>query len=301
MTVVHTTSTTDMENVPLADIVFNKQLQLRHNTEAKDETIEKYIYWLKGDEKANIAPSDPPAIELFSVTEIGEHGPAGLYLVDGWLRCTSLQEVGRDVVPKARIVGEGSFEDALLYTCRVNVRHGLSRSPAETKDAVKRARQILGSKATLRDIAKHCGNISHVHVSRILKKEAEGENPPPKPGPKPSNGQVPAEIDLEETGKIVDAKGKEVPEEHKTLRDAFDARRHLRMAEQARNLMLKELHEAMRLIRDKRDKAVIKEVCDVDLKSVFETLATITPATICTKCKGESCEACNGRGYKTEA
>ncbi len=300
MTVVHTQSTRELESIPLADIIFNKELQLRHNTEAKDERIETYIHMLKGDAKAEIEPSMPPAIELFSVTENGDHGPAGLYLVDGWMRCTALQEVGIDTVPKARIVGEGGFKDASLYVCGVNTGNPLGRTPAETRDAVRRARAIMGSKATMREIAKIVKDISHVQVSRILKKLYAEEHPdqvPEKPAKPSQNGHV--EIQLPEG--IVDAKGKEIPEEHKTLRDAFEGRRHLRMAEQARNLMLKELHEAMRLIRHKPDKAVIKRVCDELLKNVFDDLASITPATICKKCSGEGCDQCGGRGYKTEA
>ncbi len=302
--VVHTKQAREMENVPFDEIIFDKRLQLRHNTNAKDLTIEEYIAKMKGDEKHGVAPVIFPPIHLFSVTEADEElgVQPGLYLVDGWLRSTAYSELGIKAAPRAEIVGEGAFRDAQLYICSVNVNHGLKRSPEETVDAVKLARSILGKKASLREVARFCGGISHVHVSRIeekLREKAEG-TPPKPPKPHEGNGHEPEEGG-ETPAQMVDAKGKAIPEENKTLTDAFEARRHLKMAEESRKLMLDELYKAANLIRFPDDRKLIKVVADKLLKEVFDLLKTVTPHTICTKCKGEGCEACQNRGYHTEA
>ena len=138
-----------------------------------DATIQAYADLYRDDVKL-------PALDVFEVD-------GALYLVDGWHRLAACRQIGKDFV-RVRIVGSSNeIEDATRAALAANHQHGLRRSRADKRRAVRLALEAglyedLGSN---RSMAKDLG-VSHTFVSEQRAKwEAE------------QSGNVATEADVE--------------------------------------------------------------------------------------------------------
>ncbi len=100
------------------------------------------------------------------------HSDDRYLLVDGFQRTAAHIRVGLTEVTVE--VKPGGFREALLFACGANANHGLDRSPADKRNAV---RTMLAdpewSKLNNNKIAEAC-QVSHVFVSK-MRKQAESE------------------------------------------------------------------------------------------------------------------------------
>ena len=98
------------------------------------------------------------------------------WLYDGFHRVEAAQSIGRTKIGVE--VGQGTKEDAQWASLAANKRHGLRRSQADKRRAIKRAlKHTHGAQASDREIARHVG-CDHKTVGKHREKqEATGEIP----------------------------------------------------------------------------------------------------------------------------
>jgi transposase-like protein len=145
------------------ELTLSKAYQPRSGLD--EETIEEYA--------AEMKDGTFPPVEVVAVDD-------KMFVVDGFHRV----EAARDAKIKEikAIVRKGSKHLAQWMAACSNRKHGLRRTNADKRRAVKMAIQAAPA-ASLREIADHCG-VSHEMV-RSVKNPSEVE-PKAKPDPKPS-------------------------------------------------------------------------------------------------------------------
>lgn len=119
------------------------------------------------------AEAELPPIECFDVDD-------ALVVVDGFHRVTAAEKAGVGWL-RCTVVGQGSIDDAIWRATGANQAHGLRRSNADKRKAVRLA---LESKAGVgksdRAIAEHTG-VDHKTVARVrAEAEASWGNSPPE-------------------------------------------------------------------------------------------------------------------------
>ena len=142
--------------VPIESIVMAPECQGR--AELNAEVVREYF-------ELYLAGVQLPPIEVFDV----QGTP---YLVDGFHRHDAACASGL-VEIEAVFVGRGTFDEAVWYSTGVNKNHGLRRSNADKRRAVRNALlNPIGQEQSSRTIAKHVG-VSHTMVNDV-RAEVEG-------------------------------------------------------------------------------------------------------------------------------
>lgn len=127
--------------------------------ELDQETIDEYAALYQDGTKL-------PPVEAFEVD--GE-----LVVVDGFHRVAAARKAGVEFL-RCAVVGIGEFDDAIWHATGVNKAHGLRRSNADKRKAVRMALESgIGSEMSSQIIAKHVG-VDHKTVSK-LRREWEAQ------------------------------------------------------------------------------------------------------------------------------
>lgn len=219
---------------------------------------------------------------------------------------------------------EGTRDDALWYAVAANKNHGLKRTNADKRKAVKMALELHGEMSD-RAIAEHVG-VTHPFVSSLRELTASGGNgyhlqvpanqgnapkSPPKP-PLPPPPMPPAKrvgLDGKSYAKPtppapkqkgpVDCIGREIPEHVRPLWDQASA---LRVHITAISRMRGEIRRAQ-----EDQSAAFAEVqlnlVHAELNNLFTHLAVVEPYAVCPTCQGQitkGCRTCYARGYISE-
>jgi uncharacterized ParB-like nuclease family protein len=155
-----------------------------------------------------------PPIDVFA-----EEGSQRYVLADGFHRHRAYVNVGADEVPCH--LRRGSLHDALIFALGANETHGLRRSNADKRLAVKMAlKDPEISQMSLREIADIC-RVSHTTVATIrneLHLEDEAENPDPSD----HNPDGEAPTDADESDKAVTKEATQVEVETREVQQACD-------------------------------------------------------------------------------
>jgi len=83
------------------------------------------------------------------------HDGESYWLYDGFHRVKAAKEIGRETVSAE--VSQGTREDAIWTSLAANKRHGLRRSRADKRRAIKRALKQRGEEKSNNQIAQHVG------------------------------------------------------------------------------------------------------------------------------------------------
>lgn len=246
--------------------------------------------------------SDLPAIHV--VSDGSTH-----YVVDGFHRVAAAQKVGAGCI--RAVVARGTLRDAVLASVGANAAHGLRRTNADKRKAV---RTLLEDEEwggwSNREIARRC-HVSDVTVAkyrgdldakvcnetrkfntrhgtvgeRPVKPKAD--SPPPAkhtpPGPPPPAPPKFDALGLKPDRRAAYAFDPEWHAEHREVQ--ADLRR---IAGRVRDLAAGE--PGAYIPGQEVDKA-IKDVCRL--------LKDATPHTTCLLCRGRGCQTCKSRGYIT--
>jgi ParB-like chromosome segregation protein Spo0J len=144
----------DIVETPIADLIADDRCQAR-----------ECMNWdAVGDYRAGYNAGEPiPPLEAFRVK-------GKLIIVDGFHRYEAATRAGVATLP-VNLVGEGTMGDAIWEALRKNHHHGVQRTPADKRKAVRKA---LARDDSLSDraIARHCG-VSHTLVANMRKDKVE--------------------------------------------------------------------------------------------------------------------------------
>jgi hypothetical protein len=147
----------DIIETPIADLVVDARCQARERMSG--ETVEEYADLYRAEEPL-------PPLEVFDVD-------GALVVVDGFHRLDAAFRAAGSLAGVAtlpvKVVGHGSMEDAVWYALGTNQRHGLKRSRADKRKAVRMALELDMDRSD-REIARQAG-VSHTMVSRARRGE----------------------------------------------------------------------------------------------------------------------------------
>jgi hypothetical protein len=276
-------------------------LQARVSTDAG--TVEEYA-------QAMASGKVFPPIVVYSDSH--EH-----WLADGLHRLSAYIENGVEEVTVD--LRDGTRDDALWHAVAANKNHGLKRTNADKRKAVKMALE-LHSEMSDRAIAEHVG-VDHKTVAALRETTSGGEIPhlqvPANQGngqkstPKPPLPPPPKRVGLD--GKSyakptppapkpkgpVDCIGREIPENVRPLWDQASA---LRVHIAAISRMRGEIRRAQ-----EEQSAAFAEVqlnlVHAELNNLYTHMTVIEPYAVCPTCQGRittGCRTCYARGYISE-
>jgi len=225
------------------------------------------------------------------------------WLAEGFHRWHALRAAGK----KLHMVNvhQGSQEDAQWFACAANATHGLKRSRADMKEAVRIAlAHPKGKASSLRELAAYI-KISHEMV-RILKEElstvdskpdnskenstSEPENasfntPPASTETAPAAPPAPPEEPKDAVGQVIPQK----------LRPLFDRRQEI-------NALLTQLSTIKgTVLKSIEDKDALYWHLNVthfqsSITNARTALAQCLPYALCPYCKGRGCKVCGTHG-----
>lgn len=143
---------------PVEEILLDERCQAR--ADVNHDAVTEY-------RSAYEAGVELPPLRIFMVS-----GKA--YLVDGFHRLPAAMNAGKSWV-RCEVVGEGTIDEAIWTASAVNQAHGVRRTNADKRRAVKLAlRTDIGMEQSSRAIAEHVG-VSHVFVEKV-RDEIEAEH-----------------------------------------------------------------------------------------------------------------------------
>ncbi|GHT38049.1 hypothetical protein FACS189427_11850 [Planctomycetales bacterium] len=143
-----------LQEILPADIVFNAGTQARVQTDQK--TVQAYAESMRDG-------IEFPPIDVFTDSQSGQ-----CILADGFHRYTAHISI-RPNEPIKCLVHEGDVEDARIFACRANVKHGLRRTNDDKRKAVKMALlHPKGVNISDRTLAEYVG-VHNDTVGRIRK------------------------------------------------------------------------------------------------------------------------------------
>jgi len=256
------------------------------------------------------------------------------WLADGFHRFHGARKAGLKTLPCE--LHEGTVEDARWYATGANTTHGLRRTNADKRRAVKLALQ-LHPEYSDRQIAEHCGvsdflvrdarfrceNLAPERIGRDGKSYPVPPLPPGDPAPAPNDPDATAFPPPDEPSDerpaippvppmppalamsasvagpapVVDGVGRVIPPH---LHELW-ARRH-----EITDMMhaISTMRGALQRASEQKDPLFTEMHCLIvvsDLKLVYQKLSTAVPFALCTNCHGlkpvmEGCRLCSGNG-----
>ena len=264
----------DSRAIAIAELEMDTRCQAR--AEIQPDVVNDYAALYK-------AEAELPPIEVFEVS-----GKA--YVVDGFHRVPAAAKAGRAFL-RCVTVGKGTIDEAAWYATGVNQGHGIRRTNADKRRAIRLALESpIGQEQSNRTIAEHVG-VHHELVGKVRSEvEANWRKPPVetrvgKDGkrrsvaktdrPRPSESEEPPESDA--SNEVEKPEGLVIPDR------GFKA-------------------AAAAVQRARREvKAAIGEVQAVDtpLSEVWRDLDNRIEIK-CPQCNGKGCKWCNSQGWTTK-
>jgi transposase-like protein len=276
-----------IKKVKTEDLELDDRCQARAkiDTDAVDEYAAAYE---RGD--------DLPPLEAFSVS-------GRLYVVDGFHRFPALVKAGKSFA-KVQVVGSGTIEAAVMYATSVNQIHGVRRSNADKRRAVRMVFDTgNGADMSNAAIAEHVG-VSDMLVSAV-RRDVEASQPQESGG-----------CEAPETRVGRDGKRRKAPKPKANTPKAapepddidFDAP-HDPPPETAKPMPLygSALKGAAKVIGESRRQALHllesapnpdKQRVERDLKQL-ETHLKMQVPEVCPSCEGTGCDRCRHYGWCT--
>lgn len=148
---------TKARKYPLEEIILDERCQARVSVD--HDAVEEY-------RAAYEAGTELPPLRVFLVDEKP-------YLVDGFHRLPAAMAAGKQWL-RCEIVGEGTVDEAIWHAAAVNQTHGVRRTNADKRRAVRLALETeIGMEQSNRVIAAHVG-VSDVFVAKV-REEFEAE------------------------------------------------------------------------------------------------------------------------------
>jgi len=142
----------DIIETPIADLIIDARCQARECMSG--ETVEEYADLYRAEETL-------PPLEVFDVN-------GALVVVDGFHRLDAAFRAAGSLAGVAtlpvKVVGRGPMKDAVWHALGTNTRHGLKRTRADKRKAVRMALE-LGTDRSDREIGRQAG-VSHTMVSK---------------------------------------------------------------------------------------------------------------------------------------
>lgn len=247
--------------VNVTDLMLNKAFQPRNGLD--EETIEEYA--------EDIKDGTFPPIEVVVVDD-------KMFVVDGFHRV----EACRDAKVKQikAVVRTGSKSLAQWLAASSNRKHGLRRTNADKRRAVKMALQAAPA-ASLREIAEHCG-VSHELVRTVKDPPEPKAKPEPKPEPAPV-AEAPKPVAKKEPEH--DPKSKEAARsalvgllgECENLRAAFN-----------------------RIAKIPAGTFLSMQTAMSEIDNLKSCVKSAMPHGMCLYCEGEGCSNCKKLGWMSE-
>jgi hypothetical protein len=149
----------DIRPVPFESVVLVEKCQARAKLDS--ELVNEYAAIYREDQKRM------PAVDVFMVDDQP-------HLVDGFHRLAAAATVGMDFL-QIRVVGSGDLDDAVWFATSVNQGHGLRRSTADKRRAIRMALESpIGQEQSSRVIAEHVG-VDHKTVSKLRAEWERGQ------------------------------------------------------------------------------------------------------------------------------
>lgn len=277
-----------------------------------------------GDTQAREKLSQDTVLEYAEIQNMPDvvvfHDGTDYWLADGFHRVMAAIHAKKKHVSAE--VKKGSKLDAAWYACGANAAHGLRRTNADKRKAVRMAMELEGGKS-LQVLADHCG--VHIDTVRAVKKEVESggrnrppdhtetptkvHNPPPtipskNPPPEASSkiGPPPAPRVTGKDGKsypaakvpdrVKDLEGRYVPED---VLDLWNRR------QEAQDILsaISRLKSAVEKAQESQDKLfslVHFNRVLILLKDLYSELLEARPHAVCPTCQGGGCNTCKGSG-----
>ena len=231
----------------------------------------------------------------------------GYVLADGWHRVYAFRKAKKKSILAE--VHEGDELECLRFCLQSNQEHGLRRTNADKRRAVKLA---LGQLKDMNEseVAKLCG-VSHTYVAKI-KSELDEEkahvasnggvtprNIQPRasaPPPDPLKARMSPASPVQTPDVVSDAMGYPVPDKvmdywsrsfevQSVIEMVEDLERVIDLAESSKDVLW---HEA------------VFQTARADLSRVRQNIETAKPYAVCTNCQGqlpETCTLCGGKGF----
>lgn len=230
------------------------------------------------------------------VTVVQDNVTGQLYLVDGYHRKDAAILAGLAMIEAE--VTEGSFTDAVRLAIKANAAHGLRRTKADKKNAIRlalvHAQELFGANPSNDMLADACA-VTKRWVKKIRPKLTGGEQFPPcdkrigKDGKLYSLPKTPAV-----SSEVTDRYGAAIPE--KIVR-AFGSKE------------LETIVTGLRRLKASIEEKIAAEdfaYCKVSqstlisLGNVIADLRLETPWCVCRQCGGRGCHACGNTGVQTK-
>lgn len=234
-------------------------------------------------------PSAIPSVLVFAEGETYR-------LADGFHRVAAALSLGLDEIDAE--VKDGDYAAALRAALLANLTHGMRRTAADKRQAMKLAyeqREILfGGEPSVREFSAVCGvsvgtSQSFLHDISVLNLNTPVE--------KKACAPTPAEVKApSEASAPTDRFGLEIPS---ALAPAFDSK--------TLNSLLSLVRKTKRLAvygakeRDLGLAALPAQEVEMALSNLLAKLKFARPFCVCRMCRGEGCRACRDRGFQTKA
>ena len=234
--------------------------------------------------------------QLPPVTVIQDHVTGQLYLVDGYHRKDAAILAGLTMIDAE--VTEGTFTDAVRLAIKANADHGLRRTKADKKNAIKlalaHAQELFGGNPSNDMLADACA-VSKRWVKKIRPKLTGGEQFPPcgkrigKDGKLYSPPKTQA-VSSEET----DRYGVAIPER---IVRAFGSDELGAIVTGLRRLKAS-IEE--KIAAEDFAYCKVSQSTLISLGNVIADLRLETPWCVCRQCGGRGCHACGNTGVQTK-
>lgn len=262
------------------DQIHGENLQTR--VALDEQTVLDYAELYREDE------TTLPPVEVMQVSATGE-----ILLTDGFHRLEAARRAGRTRIRCN--FSFGSLNDALRAALRANAAHGLRRTNADKRKALKMAwehrHQLFGGDPSHDVLAEACG-VSKKTVKRFRKDIAGGDNDPTcrrigMDGKRYSAAKRPPS-----RGVLLDGAGQPVPER---LAPAFRAREFLKLV----NKMTRLANEiaALKATGTSYELAYAEQSDLVGISDAIRRLRQARPYAVCPACSGEGCRECRNLGF----
>lgn len=288
--------------VHISDLVLDERCQARERIDS-DAVGEYSASYAAGVELP------PPAV--YSVS-------GKLYVVDGYHRVPAAIKAGLEFL-RVVIVGEGTIDDAEWFATGVNKDHGVRRSNADKRRALRMALETeIGVEQSTQTLAKHVG-VSVELATEVRRAWESARNQTPERRKDSAGRWQPARRDRSDTSKAKSSKSdtkraeppeniapsiepekqeeplpfEPLPETKSPMPQYGHALR--RIAEDIRRARL----DALRALPEEKVLLGLRQQLKRDLDSAEDAVRLAEPIA-CPKCTGGGCRSCGDHGWTTK-
>lgn len=272
--------------IPIEDVVLDERCQARADVD--HDAVNEYA------EAYKTGKTLPPP-EVFRVS-------GKLYAVDGYHRIPAAFKAGIDFL-RVAVVGDGTIDDAIWYATGVNQAHGVRRTNADKRRAVRMAlNSPIGQEQSTAALAEHLG-VSRPFVSKLREdwEAAQGATVAPSE-PKRRKGKDGKSYPARKPKQALsdDTSGPEpdpdpLPHEPEETASPLPGYGHtLRvLAAHIGGLRREVVSQIPVELNGPRQR------CEASLKAAEHALLTAVPI-VCPGCDGDGCKHCDESGWTTK-